>query len=111
VKVWYVRLLRYALPHWRGLLVVLALMLLGIGINVLQPWPLKLIVDYVLTGKPLPDVVSWIGALPGESSQAALIAWLAAGTVVLFVIRRVIAAIGGYVRTGLSSRMVYSLAG
>ena len=44
----WLRLLRYVRPHWPGLGVVLVTMALSIGLNVLAPWPTKLLVDQVL---------------------------------------------------------------
>ena len=36
---------------------VLSLLLVSIGLNVLKPWPMALLVDTVLTGKPFPKWV------------------------------------------------------
>ena len=39
---------RYALPHWRGLLIIAGAAGASIGLNLLGPWPTKILVDYVL---------------------------------------------------------------
>ena len=44
-------LTRYAWRRWLGLLVVVTTMLLKIGLDVLKPWPMIFLVDYVLQGK------------------------------------------------------------
>ncbi|CAN5652666.1 ABC transporter ATP-binding protein [soil metagenome] len=44
----YRRVLRYYRPFWGPTLVGLVLTLAGIGLNLLKPWPLKVIVDHVL---------------------------------------------------------------
>ena len=44
-------LLRYVMPHWRGLVLMLAAMALSIGLDVLRPWPMKLLVDQVIDRK------------------------------------------------------------
>jgi hypothetical protein len=36
--------------------------------SLIVPWPLKLIVDNVLTGVPLPEPLSWLGDLPGATT-------------------------------------------
>ena len=41
------RLLRYALPHWRALTMIVVTMALAIGLEVLRPWPTKLLVDFL----------------------------------------------------------------
>ena len=110
MKHWWLRLARYALPEWRGLVVIGLAMLAGIGVKLLAPWPLKLIVDNVLSKKPLGEGGQWIQALPGAASPQGLLAWLAAATVALFLARRVLKIGQNYVRAGAGSRMVYRLA-
>ncbi len=50
----YRRALRYYRPFWRQTLAGLVLTLCGIGLNLLKPWPFKIIVDDVLTHNPHP---------------------------------------------------------
>jgi ATP-binding cassette, subfamily B, bacterial len=65
VKKWS-RVLRYFRPEGPKIGAALVLMFLGIGANLLKPWPVALIIDYVLGGKVppiwLPD--SWRNADP-----------------------------------------------
>jgi hypothetical protein len=52
------RLLR---PYWRLLTVAFGAMLIQAGAELLEPWPLKVIFDYVLGSKPMPGWLSqWI---------------------------------------------------
>jgi ATP-binding cassette subfamily B protein len=108
---WWLRLARYAVPHGGGLLVVSLLMLAGVGLELLAPWPLKLLVDNVLEGRPLPDQLSWISLLPGATLSVGLLAWLAGGTIVLFLAGQGVAAFKGYLEEGLGRRMSYELGG
>ena len=108
---WWLKLARYAIPQWRSWTLVLLLMVLGAGFGLLAPWPLKLIVDHVLAGKPLPAAVAWLERLPGENSGSSRIAWRAAATVMLFLLRRAVSIFQEYVQTGAGARMVYHLAG
>jgi len=109
VKLWWLRLASYALPHWRGLSSVMSLMLIGVGLDVLKPWPLKLIVDYVLTNQPLPNSVAWIETLPSGVSTSWLLGWLAGSTILLFLAREVIRINLVYVQAGVGNRMMYDL--
>lgn len=109
MKRWWIQIARYALSETRGLWVVLVLMIVGVGLNVIKPWPLKLIVDYALKGKPLPDAFSMIETLPGLNSSIGLLAWLSAATVLIFLTHKSINIIQGYVRAGVGTRMVYNL--
>ena len=110
MKWWWIRLVRHAWPEARALSAIAALMLLGILLGLLTPWPLKLIVDNVLAGAPMPSGLTWIEALPGATSAPGLLAWLATATVGIFLIRRAVRIVQNYIESGTSSRMVYALA-
>jgi ATP-binding cassette subfamily B protein/subfamily B ATP-binding cassette protein MsbA len=90
-------------------MVILLLMFVGDALIVLKPWPLKLIIDYVLRGSPLPEMVSPINRLPGGDSSLGLLGWLAAATVLIFLAHEGINILQGYVRDGAGKRMVYNL--
>jgi ATP-binding cassette subfamily B protein len=109
VKPWWLRLSRYAIPHWRGLSFSAVLMLAGVGLDVLKPWPMKLLVDHALTGQPLPRAAAWILWLPGQGSPGALLAWLTIATILLFLAGWTSRIIQSYVQAGVGSRMVYEL--
>src|SRR5215813_10875453 len=42
--------------------------------ELLAPWPLKIIFDYILLGKPLPPTLAWLGSLMAQGRTAAVIA-------------------------------------
>jgi ATP-binding cassette subfamily B protein len=71
------RLLRQARPYWLHFVGLLALGLLASPIAVLSPVPLKLVVDSVLGGRPLPESLQAI--LPGDAGTPAVILLLAVG--------------------------------
>jgi ATP-binding cassette subfamily B protein/subfamily B ATP-binding cassette protein MsbA len=83
--------------------------MVGVVFEVLRPWPLKLIVDYVLKGKPLPAGWRWVAALPGGSTANGLLAWLAAATVVLFLAAQAIAVVVLRMRSDVGGRMANDL--
>jgi ABC-type multidrug transport system fused ATPase/permease subunit len=57
--IWVTRLLR---PYWGRLAIALAAMLVESGADLLEPWPLKIIFDYVIDAKHPPH---WLqAALP-----------------------------------------------
>ena len=72
-------LLRYVRPYWRALLVVLATMLAEVGLQLLRPWPLKILVDNVLGGHPIPSGLSTVtgdryaGEIINEREQEILV--------------------------------------
>src|SRR5437660_1097579 len=74
-------LLRYARGRWAAFLMVLATMLFGVGLDVLRPWPMKLLVDYALDQEPIPGNVQLVlRSLPGGLTRDGLIAWSVVST-------------------------------
>ena len=110
MKYWWLNLARYALPEWHGLLIIGFLMLLGIALGLLTPWPMKLIIDNVLDRQELPNAVGWIKGLPGASSRTGLLGWLAFATVGLYLLKQGVSVLHTYVNAGVGSRMVFGLA-
>jgi ATP-binding cassette, subfamily B, bacterial len=53
----YRRVLRYYRPFWAQTIFGLLLSLVGIGLNLLKPWPFKIIVDHIL---PHPNDAYWV---------------------------------------------------
>ena len=100
---------RYARSHGREIMLVVLLVNLGIGLEVLLPWPLKLILDNVLARQPLPNPVSWIALLPGEGTASALLAWLAATSVIIYIARQAVVIAVAYLETGVGLQMTYAL--
>lgn len=49
------RVLKYLRPYWKLAIGSIALILVATGVGLLAPWPLKILVDSVLQGQPLPD--------------------------------------------------------
>ncbi len=86
-------------------------MALEVALEVLGPWPLKLIVDHVLAREELPEVVAWVSRLPGGEDSVLLIAWLAGATILLYVGTRGAYIFRAYLEAGVSSRMGYELGG
>jgi ATP-binding cassette subfamily B protein len=108
---WWRPLLIYVRPETPRLVVVGLLMLAGVFIDLLKPWPLKLIVDNVLVQTPLPEWAAGLTGLPGAGTATGQLAWLAAATVGLFIVAQMLAALRSYVQSGASSRMTYRLGG
>ncbi|MDB5322516.1 MAG: ABC-type multidrug transport system, ATPase and permease component [Phycisphaerales bacterium] len=95
-------------------------MLLGIavlscaaaGVSVLSPWPLKLLVDCALGGEAAPEWVSRISAALGlGSTTAALVAFAAVGSLIVYLLGSVADAGLAFGWTAAGQRMVYDLAG
>jgi ATP-binding cassette, subfamily B, bacterial len=110
MRPWWLRLSRYAMPELPRLTVVAAVATAIVGLGVLKPWPMKIAVDDVLLvgggeGAPL-----WLRALPGAASDAGVLAWLAAATLILFLASSGLTLLQDYVRERATKGMVYRLA-
>jgi ABC-type multidrug transport system fused ATPase/permease subunit len=101
------RLLRYAKPHWRALIVLLFSMLANIGLELLRPWPLKLVVDNVLGNHPLPAALN---GLPGAHNVDTLLVWVVVATVLIFLLGTVTQMAYTFYSMRLGQQMTYRLA-
>jgi ATP-binding cassette subfamily B protein len=108
---WWLRLASYARARPRGALALIGLVLLGVALEALLPWPLKLIVDHVLTDEPIPGAVAWIAGLPGAGSAAGLLGWLALSMLLLFGAGQAVQLARSLLQADFSARMQYRLAG
>jgi ABC-type multidrug transport system fused ATPase/permease subunit len=102
-------MLSFLKPH-RGRVSLLAvLLLLEIGLGVLQPWPLAIVIDYVLGKKAIPaGVAPLVSALTHNSHFVLLVTVVIAGVVVQ-VVNQFVSAYGTQVQIDTGQRMVYDL--
>jgi ATP-binding cassette, subfamily B, bacterial len=106
---WAFRIAYYARPELGGFIALLCLLLIGAGLTALMPWPLKLIVDHVLPGEPLPTAVAWLERLPGTTGPSGTLAWVAIGTILIFLANEGIDSVKRYLESGLGERLTYAL--
>ncbi|MBZ5555925.1 MAG: ABC transporter ATP-binding protein/permease [Acidobacteriia bacterium] len=103
--------LSFLRPYWTQAAVLSALLLSEAGLGALQPWPLKIVIDYVLERPPLPlpePVASWLTAIHGGNPVALLILLVVAGVIVQ-VASQFVSAYGTQVQVDTGQRMVYDL--
>lgn len=104
------RLLRYLRFQRHRLAIVLFTMALGIGVDLLHPWPLKLLVDQVLGQQPLPEQIARLWAfLPGAHDRGALLVWVVVSTVMIFALSTLISMWHSVVSIELGQRLTYNL--
>src|SRR5262249_1738208 len=100
------------LRPYRGRVALLAVLSVGeISLGALQPWPLKLVVDYVLDADkhPLPPRLrQWLGAVTSGNPGALFILFVLAG-VLLQVINQFTSMFHTQVQVDTGQRMVYDL--
>jgi ABC-type multidrug transport system fused ATPase/permease subunit len=104
------RLLRYLRSHLGELTIILISMSFMIGFEVLQPWPLKILVDHILGQQPLPESLQETAkVLPGLTGVQGLLAWVCAGMVLLFLASTAMSMLHTRAAVRLGQRMVYDL--
>ena len=85
------------------------LMLLQVALGALEPWPLKIVIDYVLGQHELPQVLRpWALSLSGGTTLGLLVLFVLLG-VVLQLVHQVASAYGVRLQTDTGQRMVYDL--
>ncbi len=104
--------LAYALRRWRSLLAVVVSLLFKVALDVLKPWPMVFLIDYVLRGQAMPPALTgFVAGLPGADTPANLIAWSVGGTVLIFLLSWLAGLAATYGNISLGQRMTYDLAG
>jgi ABC-type multidrug transport system fused ATPase/permease subunit len=89
---------------------VLLTVLLKVGLDLLKPWPMVFLVDYVLSGKTTPLTLRIAQALPGAPDTKWLIFWSIFATIVLFLLGWTAGLANAYANISLGQRLVYDLA-
>src|SRR5688572_8007558 len=106
----YAHLARYAAPYRRQWIGIITASLLGTGLSVLQPWPLKVLVDHVLGDLPMPSsIATVVDFLPGGDTAGGLLAWVVLAGLVIFAISSAIDVVVSLKWTWVGRRMVYAL--
>jgi len=104
--VWTLSFLR---PYQKRVLILAALLLTEIGLGALQPWPLAIVIDYVLGGRPIPEpFAGWLTAMHGGDRFVLLVIVVVAGVLVQ-ITNQFVSAYGTQVQVDTGQRMVYDL--
>jgi ATP-binding cassette subfamily B protein/subfamily B ATP-binding cassette protein MsbA len=107
----YRTLLRYALPVWKTLLLIAAVTLAASVMAMVEPWPMKVLVDHVLSAQPMTGGASSVtGMLPGASTPVGLLAWVAIAGLLFYAVGSTMEVVltDAWVRAG--QRMSFGLA-
>ena len=88
---------------------ILALSILEIGLAALAPWPLKVIVDYVLGGLPLPAPLAAITPAAVAGSAVAFLVMVVLAGLLVQVVNEVVRMIHTQMQVQVAQRVVYTL--
>ncbi len=109
-KASYKKLLKYPLFYWRGWVFILIVTLLSTAFNLLQPLPMKVLVDHVFGQKPvtegLAQILAWI---PWTGNDRGLLFWVAVAGLIIFVFNSALDIILTFSWIRVGQQMVYDL--
>ncbi len=101
--------LSFLRPYRKSVALLAVLLASEIGLGALQPWPLAVVIDYVLGTKAFPGrLAGWVDALTQGNRTTLLVLVVVAG-VVLQVVNQLASAWGTQVQVDTGQRMVYDL--
>jgi ATP-binding cassette, subfamily B, bacterial len=109
-------MLQYLRPYRPQVALLSVLLVSEIVLGALQPWPLAIVIDYVLTpaaagGKTFPAWLQpWIASLTHDNRLVLLVSVVVLG-VLLQVVNQLVSAYGTQVQVDTGQRMVYDLRG
>jgi ABC-type multidrug transport system fused ATPase/permease subunit len=109
-------MLEYMRPYRTRVAVLSVLLVSEIILGALQPWPLAIVIDYVLTpvasgGKTFPASLQPLIAAVTDHNQFVLLVLVVVVGVVLNVVNQMVSAYGTQVQVDTGQRMVYDLRG
>ena len=105
------RLLRYALPYRAAWTKVAVAMMAGAVVTLLQPWPLKVLVDQGLhASAPDGTVALLLARLPGAGQPSSLLVWVAAASLSCYLLGAAADAVIALGWAKVGQRMVLDLA-
>jgi ATP-binding cassette subfamily B protein len=101
--------LSFLRPHRRRVWLIGVLLLAQVGLGALEPWPLKIVIDNVLQGLPLAEVLRGPITTVTGGSAFALLVLVVGGGVLLQLVHQVVSAYATQVQVDTGQRMVYDL--
>lgn len=69
--------------YWKWFLLAYSALFASVIMNLLKPWPLKLILDHILLNKPMPRTITFLNSVAGHD-KLVLLALLSLGIVMIF---------------------------
>jgi ATP-binding cassette, subfamily B, bacterial len=101
----------YARRQPDSLLVVFGLQATSVLIELLKPWPMVMLIDYVLKNGPMPAWFEpWVRWIEPDLDRYNLVNWVIAATTLLFLLGWVVGLAARYANVTLTQRMNYEAA-
>src|SRR5262249_28206663 len=108
----YKQLLRYAAAGWKGWGLIAGTALFASMFGLLQPWPMKIVVDHVLGQEPMAEPLArGMRLLPGADTPRGLLSWMVLASLAIFAISSTANFVLSRAWVWVGQGMVYQLAG
>ncbi|MGH2755265.1 MAG: ABC transporter ATP-binding protein [Actinomycetota bacterium] len=104
----YLRLLKYARPEWKKVVLLVGSMLSLVALELVRPWPMKVLVDNVLK-KGSSVGGGFVEALPGEPTRDTLLFLVVISTLLIFILITVVGMLNAVSSVSVGQRMTYGL--
>ncbi len=94
----------HARSYWKWFLLAYSALIASVFMNLLKPWPLKLILDYILLNKPMSRAMKFLNGMAGND-KLVLLALLSLAIVLVFLLEGLFSFVRKYymIRAGESS--------
>ena len=101
--------LSFVRPYRGRVVLLLGVAAVEIALGVLAPWPMKVVVDNVLRGEPLPASIARLQHLTIGDGRIALLLVVVVGGFLLQLLTQVVSMVNTQVQVDTGQRMIYSL--
>ena len=98
-------------PYRRQAVAIVGLSVLEVALAALAPWPLKVIVDHVLSGLPLPDALARVTPAAVAGSAVALLVVVVIAGLLIQVLDELVRMTHTQMQVRVAQRVVYTLRG
>jgi subfamily B ATP-binding cassette protein MsbA len=99
--------LRVVRPYWKWLLIVLGAMLVDTAMGLASPWPLKIVLDSVFNGEPMPSAFAWLAA--GHDSRLARLNVAVVSTTAIALLQAASAYLNAYYTVSIGQWIAHDL--
>jgi hypothetical protein len=70
-------------PHWKALSIAFVAVIIEGAASIFDPWPIKIVIDYALGSRPMPDWIAGPVRMTFGESKLAIVYFAAIATVVV----------------------------
>ena len=96
-------------PHWKALSVAFVAVLIEGAASLFDPWPIKIVLDYALGSRPMPEWMTGLVRKTFGEGRLAIIYFAAVATVVVAVVGAVASYIQNYLTTKVGQMVMLDL--